>query len=83
MIGEYNWHQAVTDGLAVPIHIESLTISPTIEEEREQLSREFDEIAEGPEVIDRKAWFRLKDLAGAQNRLHALAHYIVTHFESS
>lgn len=83
----YDIQQAVLDKATVPIYYESrLAKINFVEEEKEHLDEQFEEITEGQELTERQKiktkWARLEAIVGNEHRLAKIAEDLVNHFEA-
>ena len=85
-IDVYDIHQAIEDGITVPIYYEArLARLALAEDEKPRIDPDFEEVTEGEEETAKKKlksrWARLEALVGADKRIHLVAKDIVAHFE--
>jgi len=84
-ISVYDIAQAVQDQATVPIYYESRLAKLVLDEiERPKIDPNFEEVTEGEELTRKEKlktrWAQLEAVAGAQQRLGAIARDIVCHF---
>jgi len=86
-ISIYDISQAILDKTTVPIYYESRLVKIRLNEPiMNKIDKEFDEITEDEELIEREKlkskWSRIAELVGAPDRLEEVAEDIVNHFEN-
>jgi type I restriction enzyme R subunit len=85
-IDVYDIHQAIEDGVTVPIYYEARLAKLALnEDEKPKIDPDFDEVTEDEEEAHKKKlkskWARLEALVGAEKRIQLVANDIVGHFE--